>query len=186
MIAGKKRGYLCNLRPSSSRIHILAEDLNPLSVLEKADRIYVVTSQMGIEALFLGKPVECFGIPFYAGWGLTRDRQRCSRRTKKRTIEELFVAAYLLYPRYLNPQTGRQGCLKDVIGHLVRQRQVFQVETGRLLCTGFRWWKRPYIRRALSTSGNRVRFSSRTRTFAQCRQSGGLGFGGWVRDGTYC
>ncbi len=167
VIAGKKRGYLCNLSHSSSRVHILAEDLNPLSVLEKADRIYVVTSQMGFEALLLGKPVECFGIPFYAGWGLTRDRQSCSRRTKKRTAEELFTAAYILYPRYINPQTGQPGVLEDVIEHLLRQRPIFQADFGRLICSGFRWWKRPYIRRALSAPGNRVTFSDNPRNLVK-------------------
>jgi capsular polysaccharide export protein len=167
VIAGKKRGYLCDLKHSSSRIHILAEDLNPLSVLEKADRIYVVTSQMGFEALLLGKPVECFGMPFYAGWGLTRDRQSCPRRTKKRTVEELFAAAYILYPRYLNPQTGQPGSLENVIEHLLRQRRVCQVDAGHLVCTGFQWWKRLYIRHALSIRENYVIFSNRPRVLSR-------------------
>ena len=29
---------------------------------------------MGFEALLWGRPVHCFGMPFYAGWGLTQDR----------------------------------------------------------------------------------------------------------------
>jgi capsular polysaccharide export protein len=29
---------------------------------------------MGFEALLWGRPVHCFGMPFYAGWGLTHDR----------------------------------------------------------------------------------------------------------------
>jgi capsular polysaccharide export protein len=35
---------------------------------------------MGFEALLLGKAVHCFGMPFYAGWGLTHDSKTCPRR----------------------------------------------------------------------------------------------------------
>jgi capsular polysaccharide export protein len=164
VVAGKKRGYLCALNHPSPRVHILAEDLNPLSVIEKADRVYVVTSQMGFEALLAGKPVECFGMPFYAGWGLTRDRQSCPRRTRQRTLEELFAAAYILYPRYLDPETGEGGTIEKVIDHLLIQRNAHLADAGRLVCTGFRWWKRPYIRRALSAPGNRVIFSDNPRS----------------------
>ncbi|MEN8809646.1 MAG: hypothetical protein ABF291_19370, partial [Desulfobacterales bacterium] len=159
VVAGKKRGYLSSRSHCSSRIHVMSADLNPLSVIEKADRVYVVTSQMGFEALLLGKPVECFGMPFYAGWGLTRDRQTCSRRTRARTLLEVFAAAYILYARYIDPTTGRQGSIEQVIEHLVMQCRAHRVDAGNLVCTGFRWWKRPYIRRALSAPGNRVIFS---------------------------
>jgi capsular polysaccharide export protein len=170
VVAGKKRGYLCALNHPSPRVHILAEDLNPLSVIEKADRVYVVTSQMGFEALLAGKPVECFGMPFYAGWGLTRDRQNCSRRTRRRTLDELFAAAYILYPRYLNPETGESGTIEKVIDHLRLQQSAHRADAGRLVCTGFRWWKRPYIRRALSAPGNKVIFSDNPRDLARAEK----------------
>jgi len=159
VVAGKKRGYLSSRTHRSSRIHVMGADLNPLSVIEKADRVYVVTSQMGFEALLLGKPVECFGMPFYAGWGLTRDRQACPRRSRTRTLLEVFAAAYILYARYIEPATGRQGSIEEVIEHLVLQCRAHRVDAGHLVCTGFHWWKRPYIRRALSAPGNRVTFS---------------------------
>jgi capsular polysaccharide export protein len=90
---------------------------------------------------------------------LTRDRQICPRRTRKRTLVELFAAAYLLYPRYLDPVSGGIGTLEQVIDHLLLQRNAYQTDAGHLVCTGFRWWKRPYIRRALKKQGNRVSFS---------------------------
>ena len=46
-------------------------------------------------------------MPFYAGWGLTRDMGPVpGRRTAKRTIDELVAAVLLQYPRYLDPLTG--------------------------------------------------------------------------------
>ena len=53
--------------------------------------------QMGFEALMLGKPVFCFGMPFYAGWGITQDDIICPRRTRRRSMLEVFAAAYLIY-----------------------------------------------------------------------------------------
>ena len=47
--------------------------MHPVRLLEKAEAVYCVTSQMGFEALLWGKPVRTFGMPFYAGWGLTQD-----------------------------------------------------------------------------------------------------------------
>jgi capsular polysaccharide export protein len=46
-------------------------------------------------------------VPFYAGWGLTRDLGPVpARRTRRRTLDELVALALLVYPRYLDPVTG--------------------------------------------------------------------------------
>jgi hypothetical protein len=52
---------------------------HPAALLERAKAVYVVTSQLGFEALLWGRPVHCFGMPFYAGWGLTAMRCRPRR-----------------------------------------------------------------------------------------------------------
>ncbi len=44
-------------------------------------------------------------MPFYAGWGLTKDKYRCERRTRKLSLEELVAGALIAYPRYINPKT---------------------------------------------------------------------------------
>jgi capsular polysaccharide export protein len=79
---------------------------------------------MGFEALLCGHPVRCFGLPWYAGWGATQDEQHCPRRTRSRSVRELFVAGYMRYTRYLNPTTRQQGSIFDVIDWLVRQRRM--------------------------------------------------------------
>lgn len=71
------------------------------------DRVYTMTSLAGFEALIRGIPVTCFGMPFYAGWGVTDDRRSCVRRTVKRTVEQIFAAAYILYPKYFDPRQKR-------------------------------------------------------------------------------
>ena len=136
VIAGKKRGYLSD-HAAKLGVRVIAEDYAPLSLLAGADVVYTVTSQMGFEALMLGKEVHCFGMPFYAGWGLTRDRQTCPRRQRKRSLEEIFAAAYLLYARYVNPIRGERCDIHDVIGLLAEQRKQNERNRRFHACVGF-------------------------------------------------
>ena len=73
VLCGKKQGYLTQLA-QQHRAHLLAEDINPISLLQNVDKVYCVTSQMGFEALLCGKPLTTFGLPWYAGWGVSDDR----------------------------------------------------------------------------------------------------------------
>lgn len=123
VISGKKQGNITDI-DIDDRTTFIYDDCNPLSLLEQISKVYVVTSQLGFEALMLNKEVHCFGMPFYAGWGLTKDQLTCARRTKIRTIEEVFAAAYLIYPRYINPKTGDPGTIFDVIHYLAENRKL--------------------------------------------------------------
>lgn len=80
----------------------------PISALiAMIDEVQVNTSLAGFEALIRGKAVTTHGVPFYAGWGLSRDLGPVPpRRTARRTLDELVSAVLLLYPRYLDPETG--------------------------------------------------------------------------------
>ncbi|MCV9998936.1 capsular polysaccharide biosynthesis protein [Pararhizobium sp. YC-54] len=97
---------------------ILREDIAPADAFETIDHVYTITSLMGFEALLRGKRVTCFGLPFYAGWGLTDDRQTNPRRRRKLTIGEIFAASYLLYPRYFDPATGAPSSFEATIKRL--------------------------------------------------------------------
>ncbi len=102
---------------------ILDTDVNPISLLKHFDKVYTKTSGMGMEALILGLEVVCYGMPYYAGWGLTVDRQSCERRTRKLTVEELFAGAYILYTRYYNPYRNRSSDIIDTIEEMIRQKK---------------------------------------------------------------
>ena len=121
VIAGKKKSDLL-LQQLPPACRVIARDVNPIALLEKIDKVYTKTSQMGFEALLLGKECVCFGMPFYAGWGLTDDRVSCSRRTGKLTVAEVFAGAYLLYPRYYNPYLDRETDLIDIL-YTIKQFQ---------------------------------------------------------------
>nr|WP_246345040.1 capsular polysaccharide biosynthesis protein [endosymbiont of Lamellibrachia barhami] len=159
VIAGRKQSHL--LRAGKHpRVHLISENCNPISLLQQVNHVYAVTSQMGFEALMAGKPVTCFGVPFYAGWGLTDDRIQIPRRTGNRTIEQLFSAAYILYSRYRDPDTGKSCEIERVIDHLALQRHYFVENSGSLFCYGFTPWKRGYVRDYLYSPWNKIRFAS--------------------------
>jgi len=144
VIAGKKKGYL--LEPARKRqCTLISRDSNPWALMDAVDRVYVLTSQLGFEALMAGKEVICFGLPFYAGWGLTRDMQDCPRRVKKRSLQEVFAAAYLKYCRYVNPCTGSPCRAEDIITLLGDQRRCMQRFQGKWLACGFSRWKKGFV-----------------------------------------
>ncbi len=155
--SGNKIGYLSYVQ-DDDRTTVLRQDINPMSLMELMDRVYVVTSHMGFEALLAGKPVTCFGMPYYAGWGVTDDRLKCSRRTRKRSVDEIFAAAYFHYTRYLNPITHERGTIFDVIRFLVRQKEVHSANEGRSICVGYRRWKAANIKPLLSLNPEKVHF----------------------------
>ena len=125
---GRKRGCLGHVLPmklpQGGQLLPLREPANPIGLLQQVDKVYVATSGMGFEALLCGKPVRCFGLPWYAGWGVTYDQQRCHRRTRQRSVRELFAAAYIHYTRYLDPTTYQQGSIFDVMNWLISQRRM--------------------------------------------------------------
>lgn len=93
-----------------------------------ADEVWTITSTLGFEALLRGKPVTCLGMPFYAGWGLTRDlgRPAPDRRVARPTLAALAHACLIAYPRYVDPLSGLP-CPPEVLverlakGHLPRR-----------------------------------------------------------------
>lgn len=145
VLAGRRRSCLSGVR-AQPNLRWISEDWHPHSLLPHFDRVYVVSSQLGLDALIAGKPVTCFGMPFYAGWGLTDDRIACPRRSARRTLQELIAAAYLLYPRYLDPVTGGQGDFFQVAAFIVRQKETVARFPRRVFCVGFEFWKRRYVR----------------------------------------
>ncbi|MCI0756485.1 hypothetical protein MON41_22885 [Roseomonas vastitatis] len=78
----------------------------PLTALfGQVDALHTLTSLSGFEALLRGVPVVTLGQPFYAGWGLTEDRNPPPRRGRRLTLDELVAAALILFPRQVDPVT---------------------------------------------------------------------------------
>lgn len=177
--AGRKGGYLTDVKPSK-RVVVLRDAVNPLSLIRQMDKVYVVSSTMGFEALLAGKPVSCFGVPWYAGWGATDDRQpqhpamarRAAGTGRRRTVDELFAAGYMHYTRYLNPETHQRGDIQDVMAWLTRQRQVAQRFAGRMIVVGFRRWKAANVQAMLSLKPGAVVFVKNAQAAAALQPQG--------------
>lgn len=144
VIAGKKQGHLADAH-ENPRCHIISDNINPWALFDRVKTVYVVTSQLGFEALMAGKQVHCFGLPFYAGWGLTHDQLSCTRRRVSRRLEEVFAAAYLRYTRYANPYTGKAATLEETIALIADQKRQQERLRGEWLACGFSSWKKRFI-----------------------------------------
>ena len=96
---GLKKSYFGRIY-DAERVTVVREKVNPISLLESVDKVYVFSSMLGFEAAIMGKEVHVFGKPCYAGWGVTIDYANFSDRTVKRTLDELFYAIYFVYQKY--------------------------------------------------------------------------------------
>lgn len=132
VLAGYARGYLSEMAAGRG-LSVLADAVAPHAVLDAVDEVWTVSSQMGFDALMRALPVRCFGVPFYAGYGLTRDtpataaaRAALVRRAGRRlALDELVAAALLLYPVYVEPGTDRRITPEEAVGRLARARHAF-------------------------------------------------------------
>lgn len=121
------KGHFQNVIAGES-IHFLRDAINPIVLLEAMDKVYVCTSQMGFEALMCGKEVHVYGMPFYAGWGVTIDRQICPRRTRRREIWEIFYVAYVLCTVYVSYRTQGICEIEQAIEEIAELRDRYFAE----------------------------------------------------------
>lgn len=123
VVAGHRKGAIPD-RICLQYADEIAPDAPVSSLIAMVDEVHVNTSLAGFEALMREKQVATYGVPFYAGWGLTRDLGPVpARRVARRTLDELVAATLLLYPRYLDPETGLP-CPPEVVVARLSGRQV--------------------------------------------------------------
>ena len=146
---GKKGHFDLAALAANERVRIMADPVHPSRLIEHADAVYTVTSQMGFEALIWGKRVRCFGMPFYAGWGLTDDELPPPERRREVTLEQLVHAALVKYPRYMDPVTLTRCEPEVAFRHVGLQRRKRQEFPRHVIAIGFSRWKRPFIKRFL-------------------------------------
>jgi len=139
---GRKSGVLA--QQNLPDLEILAEPCHPHALISTVDAVYTVSSQLGFEALLLGKPVHCFGLPFYAGWGLTEDSRACPRRQTV-SLTRLVAATLIRYPRYRDPILGRRCEVEEVVRLIANQSRPAP-GWRRLYLVGFSPWKRAFMR----------------------------------------
>ncbi|MFG5101131.1 capsular polysaccharide biosynthesis protein [Campylobacter lari] len=157
VLSGKKQSDF-NAQDLPSKCVVIKENYNPIELLSYFKKVYTKTSGMGFEALILGCECVCYGMPFYAGWGLTQDKQVCKRRFKKRTLEEVFYATYILYSEYFNPYLNQKSDIFDTIHILAKYKKIEQANSNTLYFLGFTLWKRWFMKPFFKAKNNKIIF----------------------------
>ena len=158
VIRGGAKGHFSAVDLAHPRIRLCSDGLHPAALLERADAVYVVTSQMGFEALLWGRPVHCFGMPFYGGWGLTNDAVPPPQRRQgvRPSLEQLVHACLISYPRCLDPHSLEPCPIETLMAAIGLQRRRQAEACAQVEAFGFTPWKQPHLRRFLA--GSRLRF----------------------------
>ncbi|MCD2316035.1 beta-3-deoxy-D-manno-oct-2-ulosonic acid transferase [Sphingomonas sp. IC-11] len=128
VMAGLRDGVL----PGSEDVDLIDGGGSLLALLEKVQGVHVFSSQAGFEALLRGVTVTVHGVPFYAGWGLTRDLAEIpARRGRPLSIGALVAAALILAPRYLDPETGLPCSAEVIVERLAKtNKPAYSALTG--------------------------------------------------------
>jgi capsular polysaccharide export protein len=162
VVAGRKRGHFDRIESgAAARVTLIASDAHPPALLERVDAVYTVTSQLGFEALLWGRPVRCFGMPFYGGWGLTTDEERAPARRRAAALLTLVHAALVDYPRYVDPETTTRCEVERLLEWVALQRRERERFAPHVVAFGFSRWKKPIVRTFFG--GSQVRFASTDR-----------------------
>ena len=159
VVAGLKQGHYDSVPEHlQGRFQLIGEDVHAPALIEHAQAVFCVTSQMGFEALLWGKDVYVFGMPFYAGWGLTKDALDSPSRRCNTSLEHLAHAALIEYTRYRHPESGEICQVEAILTWMAEQRR--QREKVKGLVTAINWprWKKPVL--SLFLQGATIKFVS--------------------------
>ncbi|MGB2221192.1 MAG: glycosyltransferase family 29 protein [Neptunomonas phycophila] len=128
-IAGAKGGNLTEVEKHKKSDNLLVVDkqCNIISLIKQVDEVYVMTSGVGFEALMLNKPVTCFGVPFYAGWGLTKDMQKVNNPRRSITLEALFSAVFFNYTVFFHPVTEKQCSMEECVDWIIENKPTLPI-----------------------------------------------------------
>ncbi|WP_421590276.1 capsular polysaccharide biosynthesis protein [Shinella sp. M27] len=154
---------------------VVPERMNPWPLLEEADSVYTVSSQLGFEALMAGRPVHCFGSTYYSGRGLTVDHGELAATKPPASLEQVFHAAFLEYTRYLDLHT-RQPCTAEcAVEQAITTRNQRSRLTRKVFTAGFSPWKRramtPFLK---GMAGDPVHLRSMDAAVPAAQAAGGI------------
>lgn len=189
--AGYRDGHF-RTEDSGETITLYDGPASPWSLLEGATAVYTVSSQMGFEAILAGHRPRVFGLPFYAGWGLTMDEMLIPRRRRNLTRAQLCAAALILYPHWYDPHEDKLGKVEDVLGALEARSRAWREDQAGWVASGMRMWKRAPLQKFFGQQ-SRLRFEDDVNkagdisVFTGCRHmvwaSKSIGKGVNVEDG---
>ena len=126
VLARQARGWFSADQLPHPRIRLIADGCHPVRLVRDATAVYTVTSLIGFEALLHGRPLRCFGMPFYAGWGLSADWLAPPPRRHPASLEALVHGAFVALARHVDPASGRLWSAEQAIAHAAQARAASQ------------------------------------------------------------
>jgi len=102
---------------------LFSAPVSPWLLLDRAEKVYCVSSTLGMEAIFAGHRPIVFGRAFYAGLGLSDDRHEEKRIAPTVSVEQLFHAAYQSYCTWVDPLLDRKTDVISVARILAAQAE---------------------------------------------------------------
>ena len=137
---------------ATGRVTLLSDPVSPHRLLQGATAVYTVSSQLGFEAVLAGHHPTVLGQPFYAGWGLTDDRNPLPRRQRSLTRAQLFAAAMILAPTWYDPCRDRLCAFEEAVDQLEAEVRAFRQDRDGHVAVGMRLWKRSRLQQFFGQS----------------------------------
>lgn len=126
---------------------LITAAVSPWALLSGAVAVYTVSSQMGFEAILAGHRPRVFGLPFYAGWGLSDDELAAPRRTRPLTAPQLFAAAMFLAPTWYDPCRDQLCSFEQAVDQLEAETRSYREDFAGHTAIGMRLWKRDRLQK---------------------------------------
>lgn len=138
-----------------ANMRLLTEPVSPWTLLAGAKAVYAVTSLMGFEAILAGHRPHLFGQPFYGGWGLSQDHVAFDRRDRALSVEQIFAAAMLVYPKWYDPSQDRLCAFETLVDTLAARARGWREDHAGYDALAMRLWKRRHLQRFFKAGGMR-------------------------------
>lgn len=126
----------------SDRVSLCTDPVSPWALLQGAVAVYTVSSLLGFEAIMAGHRPHVFGQPFYAGWGLSDDRNPPPRRGRPLSRAQLFAGAMIVAPRWYDPCRDRLCSFEEAVDQLEAETRALREDRAGYVAYGMRSWKR--------------------------------------------
>jgi len=147
--ANTREGYF-SAQDKGRDILLFTAAVSPWHLFERAKSVYVVSSQLGLEAIFAGHKPVVYGNAFYCGWGLSHDRHPDSKHHAERSSVQLFHATHQQYTRWYDPFHGCETDFEGVAQTLKVQADARRHASVPIICHGMRLWKRGFLKAYLA------------------------------------
>jgi capsular polysaccharide export protein len=146
-----------------SAVISLPRHADPTPWFAKAHVVCTHSAAQGMQALLAGAKVHTWGMPFYAGWGLTQDEQPAPSQRGNATLLALFEAVAVQRSAYADLALEGHGSLTTVLDFMALQTEVYArfAKLGSIEARGLARWKRPFVAPFLQASGQAMRWQPR-------------------------